>query len=202
MCSFFNFIEAFDSSEIKSTNHLAAPASIPAPGSHPIAPDARSYPQRYLRLRRGRWSPRSKAQGDIIIRNRSDGTHGLPVNMRLRIKDGPTHIDLAESMLTEVARWLPNRRFICHCNGFCTALIDRDLPQTHLITHMRKDAIIFELPPKEKPRRGRKRIRGRPQTSCAQVQEGLQREWMIQQLGHQTPAQARRNACRSPKKVA
>jgi len=85
----------------------------------------------------------------------------LPVNMRLRVKEGPTHIDLAESMLTEVAHWLEKRRFICHCDGFYTALIDRDLPRVHLITRMRKDAIIYTLPPKEKPRRGRKRVRGK-----------------------------------------
>lgn len=84
----------------------------------------------------------------------------LPINMRLRRKDGPSHIDLAETLITQTASWLPNRRFLCHCDGFYTALIDRDLPRTHLITRMRKDAIIFELPPKAKPKRGRKRVRG------------------------------------------
>lgn len=85
---------------------------------------------------------------------------GLPINLRLRHKDGPSHIDLAESLLLETASWLPECRFLCHCDGFYTALIDRNLPRTHLITRMRKDAIIFELPPKEKPHRGRQRVRG------------------------------------------
>lgn len=84
----------------------------------------------------------------------------LPVNMRLRIKGGPGHIDLAYAMLTQIAAWLPDRRFICHCDGFYTALIDRDLPGIHLITRMRKDAIIYDLPQKEKTRRGPKRVRG------------------------------------------
>jgi len=85
----------------------------------------------------------------------------LPVNMRVRLKDGPSHIDLAESLIVEIASLMPNRRFICHCDGFYTALIDRNLPRTHLITRMRKDAIIFELPPKkQKTGPGRKRIRG------------------------------------------
>jgi hypothetical protein len=84
----------------------------------------------------------------------------LPINMRLRIKEGPSHIDLAESLIVETASWLPNRQFICHCDGFYTALIDRNLPRTHIISRMRKDAIIFELPGKEKPKRGRKRVRG------------------------------------------
>jgi hypothetical protein len=84
----------------------------------------------------------------------------LPINMRLRLKDGPSHINLAESLIVDIASWFPNRRFICHCDGFYTALIDRDLPRTCLITRMRKDAIIFELPPKHKTGRGRKRVRG------------------------------------------
>jgi hypothetical protein len=89
------------------------------------------------------------------------GSLSLPINMRLRIKGGPSHIDLAESMLVETAGWFAQRSFICHCDGFYTALIDRDLPRTHLITRMRKDAIIYDLPPKkEKPRRGRKRVVG------------------------------------------
>jgi len=84
----------------------------------------------------------------------------LPINLRLRVKDGPSHIDLAESLLVETASWLPQRRFLCHCDGFYTALLDRDLPRTTLISRMRKDAIIFELPPKTKPKRGRQRVRG------------------------------------------
>jgi hypothetical protein len=89
------------------------------------------------------------------------GAISLPINIRLRVKDGPSHIDLAENMLVETAGWFAQRSFMCHCDGFYTALIDRDLPRTHLISRMRKDAIIFDLPPKkEKRRRGRKRIRG------------------------------------------
>ncbi len=84
----------------------------------------------------------------------------LPINMRLRLKGGPSHTSLAESMLLEVASWFPDRRFLCHCDGFYTALIDCDLLKVNIISRMRKDAIIFELPPTEKPRRGRKRVRG------------------------------------------
>jgi hypothetical protein len=99
---------------------------------------------------------------------------GLPVNLRLRRKEGPSHIDLVEEMITEIAQWLPNRHFICHCDGFYTALIDRDLPRTHLISRMRKDAIIFDLPPKkEKRRRGRKRIRGQLLAKPAQLAESV-----------------------------
>lgn len=86
---------------------------------------------------------------------------GLPVNMRLRRKDGPSHIDLVVSMLTEMTQWLPERRFSCHCDGFYTALIERRPPEVHITSRMRKDAIIYDLPPKlDKPRRGRRRVRG------------------------------------------
>jgi hypothetical protein len=102
------------------------------------------------------------------------GPIALPINMRLRIKNGPSHIDLAEQMLIELAGWLPQRRFFLHCDGFYTALIDRDLPRTRLITRMRKDAIIFDLPPKrENPRRGRKRIRGAKLPKPMQLAESI-----------------------------
>jgi len=102
------------------------------------------------------------------------GSISLPLNMQLRVKDGPSHIDLAESMLVETAGWFAQRSFICHCDGFYTALIDRDLPRIHLITRMRKDAIIFDLPPKkEKPRRGRKRVVGAKLPKPPQLAESV-----------------------------
>jgi len=86
---------------------------------------------------------------------------GLPINMRLRLKDGPSHIDLAAQMLSELESWLPQRRFICHCDGFYTALIRRRPEHTEIISHMRKDAVIFDMPcPETRPRRGRRRVRG------------------------------------------
>ena len=86
---------------------------------------------------------------------------GLPINMRLRLKNGPSHIDLAQQMLCEIASWMPQRRFICHCDGFYTALMSRTIERTEIVSHLRKDAVIFDLPqPETKPRRGRRRIRG------------------------------------------
>lgn len=86
---------------------------------------------------------------------------GLPVNMRLRRKDGPSHIDLAVSMLTEMTQWLPKRRFSCHCDGFYTALIERRPAEAHITCRMRKDAIIYDLPPKlDKQPLGGRRVRG------------------------------------------
>ena len=36
---------------------------------------------------------------------------GLPINMRLHHKQGPTRIELAEQMLRQLSEWLPERRF-------------------------------------------------------------------------------------------
>jgi hypothetical protein len=86
---------------------------------------------------------------------------GLPINMRLRLKKGLSHIELALQMLGEIESWLPGRQFICHCDGFYTALIRRKPERMEIISHMRKDAVIFDLPePEVKPRRGRPRVRG------------------------------------------
>lgn len=87
---------------------------------------------------------------------------GLPINMRLRVKGGPSHIQLACEMLSQIESWLPKRSFICHCDGFYTAVIRQRPERTQIISHMRKDAVIFDLPePEKKPRRGRPRVRGK-----------------------------------------
>ena len=57
---------------------------------------------------------------------------GLPINLRLHRKHGPTSIDMAQEMLTEVARWLPERRFHCHCYGFYASLARRDITYTYI----------------------------------------------------------------------
>ena len=72
-----------------------------------------------------------------------------------------SHIELALQMLCEIESWLPDRKFICHCDGFYTALIRQKPEHMEIVSHMRKDAVIFDLPePETKPRRGRRRIRG------------------------------------------
>jgi len=86
---------------------------------------------------------------------------GLPINIRVHRKDGPTLIDLAQEMLIEVTAWLPQRHFISCCDGFYASLAGRDILNTHIISRMRRDANIYALPPKRKrKRRGRPRKRG------------------------------------------
>jgi hypothetical protein len=91
---------------------------------------------------------------------------GLPINMRLHRKDGLSLIELAEEMLTEVALWLPQRRFINHSDGFYASLAGRNILNTHIISRMRRDANIYDLLScKRKKRRGRPRKKGKKLSS-------------------------------------
>jgi hypothetical protein len=87
---------------------------------------------------------------------------GLPLNLRLYRKGGPSHLDLAEEMIRQLAGWFPDRRLSLSCDGAFASLAGRSLPRTHLTSRMRRDAALFELPPPRKRRtRGRPRKRGR-----------------------------------------
>ena len=81
----------------------------------------------------------------------------LPVNMRLHRKNGPTLIDLAEQMITEVAEWFPERRVCAVGDGFYASLAGRELPRTTIISRLQCNAEIYDL-----PKMPRKRSRGRP----------------------------------------
>lgn len=87
---------------------------------------------------------------------------GLPIIVRLYRKGGPSHLDLAEEMIQQVADWLPGRRLVLACDGAYASLAGRSLPRTHLTSRIRRDAALYALPPpRRKHRRGRPRKRGR-----------------------------------------
>jgi hypothetical protein len=87
---------------------------------------------------------------------------GLPINLRLHRKDGPSLIDLAEEMLRQAADWLPDRSFRACMDGFYASLAGREIPRTQIISRLRRDAAIFELPPtRRKKQRGPKPKKGR-----------------------------------------
>lgn len=95
---------------------------------------------------------------------------GLPINMRLHRKNGLSLTELAEEMLTEVALWLPDRRFLCHCDGFFASLAGHTIPNTYIISRMRRDATIYDvLTEKRKIRRGRPRKKGKKLLSPEQM---------------------------------
>ena len=82
---------------------------------------------------------------------------GLPVNMRLHRKNGPTLIELAVQMIEQVHQWLPKRLFRVVADGFYATLAGREMTNTHLVSRIQRNAKIFDLPPKK-----RKKTRGRP----------------------------------------
>ena len=82
---------------------------------------------------------------------------GLPINVRRSRKGGPSHLDLGEAMLREIAGWLPSRTFTLGCDGAYASLAGRSLPRTHVTSRIRRDAALYDLPP---PRRQGQR--GRP----------------------------------------
>jgi hypothetical protein len=87
---------------------------------------------------------------------------GLPINMRVHRKNGPTLIEMASQMLTEVSLWLPQRRFLCSADGFYASLAGEDIANTHIISRMRRDANIYDLlGQKRKKQRGRPRKKGK-----------------------------------------
>ena len=75
---------------------------------------------------------------------------GLPINMRLHRKKGEGLIELARQMLQEVKGWFPERAFMMGADGFYATLAGCAMTETHLISRMRCDAAIYELP-KKKP---------------------------------------------------
>jgi len=88
---------------------------------------------------------------------------GLPILMRLHRKGGDSLIDLAETMLGQLAGWLPERAFRLHADGFYATLASRGLVHIHLISRMRRDAVLYEplAATRGQRRRGRPRTRGR-----------------------------------------
>lgn len=86
---------------------------------------------------------------------------GLPVNLRLHRKKGDTLIELAEQMIRQMVEWFPERRFRVVGDGFFATLAGKSLENTTLISRMRRDANLYDLPPKRKTKqRGRPRKRG------------------------------------------
>ena len=95
---------------------------------------------------------------------------GLPINMRLHRKNGPGLIELARQMLAEVKGWFPERQFMMGADGFYATLAGCGAAYTHIISRMRRDAAIYELPAKKrKHRRGPHRKKGKRLPTPTQI---------------------------------
>jgi len=104
---------------------------------------------------------------------------GLPINVRLYGKGGPSHLELGEEMIKEVAEWFPDHRFVLSCDGAYASMAGKTLPRTHLVSRMRRDAALYELPPKRKKRgRGRPRKKGKRLPSPPELARRRKKGWV------------------------
>jgi hypothetical protein len=104
---------------------------------------------------------------------------GLPVNVRVYRKGGPSHLELGAAMVRELATWLPDRTFTLTCDGAYAPLAGMALPRTHVTSRMRRDAALYAPPPRRKRgQRGRPRKRGRRLPSPEQLARRTIRGWV------------------------
>jgi len=87
---------------------------------------------------------------------------GLPINMRRYSKrDGRSLLDLGQEMIEEVAGWLPDHSFILGCDGAYSSLAGRELPRTHVVSRIQRNAALYDpAPPRRPGQRGRPRKKG------------------------------------------
>jgi hypothetical protein len=89
-------------------------------------------------------------------------TLGLSVNMRLHRKNGPTLNELAMQMISEIRQWLGERPFRVVGDGFYATLAGKVPDSVTIISRIKRNAILYDLPPKrKKKRRGRPCTKGR-----------------------------------------
>ena len=101
---------------------------------------------------------------------------GLPINVRLYKKGGPTHLDLTVEMLREARGWFPGRKLRLGGDGAYASLADRLPPQCHLISRMRRDAALYEMPPaRRKKGPGRPRKKGKRLPSPEAIARNVRR---------------------------
>jgi hypothetical protein len=87
---------------------------------------------------------------------------GLPINMRVHRKKGPTLIELAAQMIHDIRHWVPERPFRVVADGFYATLAGKDMGAVTMISRIKRNANLYDLPPKRrKKRRGRPRTRGK-----------------------------------------
>ena len=104
---------------------------------------------------------------------------GLPINMRLHRKKGPTLIELAAQMINEVRQWFPKRSFRVVADGFYATLAGHTLNGITIISRIRRDANLYDLPPKRRNKqRGRPRKRGKKLAKLEKMSAHIQ-NWQI-----------------------
>ena len=105
---------------------------------------------------------------------------GLPINMRLHRKNGPTLVELAIQMIDEVRQWLPERSFRVVADGFYATLAGKIPNTVTIISRIKRNANLYDLPPKRKIRkRGRPRTKGRKLAKLEKMAAHVQNWQMV-----------------------
>jgi hypothetical protein len=107
----------------------------------------------------------------------------LPVLVRLHRKgeDELSLVELAASMIFQLAQWLPHHRFRVVADGAYASLLRYDLPRTVVITRLRRDAALYDLAPPRTGRRGRPRTKGDRLPTPPQLAAAVT-DWMSAQI--------------------
>ncbi len=92
----------------------------------------------------------------------------LPIMVCLRRKDEEgeqgekelSHVEQAVTMISQLARWLPDHRFRVVTDGAYASLLRYPLPRTFVVTRLRRDAALYDLAPPRTGRPGRPRTKG------------------------------------------
>lgn len=100
----------------------------------------------------------------------------LPIAFRVHRKGGPTLLDLVVEMIGDVTEQFADRSFVLTADGFYAPLAGRLPDRVHLISRMRHDAAIYEMPPpRRKGQRGRPRKKGKRLPSPAAMAARVRR---------------------------
>jgi hypothetical protein len=103
---------------------------------------------------------------------------GLPVNLRLHRKKGPTVLALAEEMVTEFAGWFADRTIALCGDGFYASLAGRKLSRVHVTSRMRRDAALYAPAQKPHPHQlGRPRKKGRRLPTPEKLAKKTRKGW-------------------------
>ena len=109
----------------------------------------------------------------------------IPLNIRLNRKNqqGITMLDHAADMLHELAVWLPEHDFRLVADGAYASLAGRLPPRVTLISRLRTDAALYQLPPSRKSgKRRRPRLKGVRLPKPSELAKTVPiREWLLTQ---------------------
>ncbi|WP_186526382.1 IS701 family transposase [Leekyejoonella antrihumi] len=99
-------------------------------------------------------------------------TIALPDGVRVHRKhDATTTVANAETMLDQIASWLPGQRVHVVTDGAYATLAGADLARVDVTSRMRRDAALYKPAPPRTGRRGRPRLRGERLPTPAQLSE-------------------------------